>query len=132
MLSGRQPGGHLLPVLSLTGSRPALRGEAVDATSPRILENVGRVFSLLVRALALPGLHAFTAAAACESFDAATLDGFSFDVEVLLIAHRRGLRIAEIPVTSRNDAATRVGTFKGFLAFLDLVRIRARTLAGRY
>jgi hypothetical protein len=35
-------------------------------------------------------------------------------------------------VTWRNDAATRVGAFKGFLAFLDLVRIRARAIKGRY
>jgi dolichyl-phosphate beta-glucosyltransferase len=93
----------------------------------------------LVRALALPDIHdtqcgfkLFSAAAARESFEAASLDGFCFDVEVLFIARRRGYRIAEIPVTWRNDAATRVGAFKGFLAFLDLVRIRARAIKGRY
>ena len=39
----------------------------------------------------------------------ARLDGFSFDVEALFLARRRGFRIAEVPVTWRNDAATRVG-----------------------
>jgi dolichyl-phosphate beta-glucosyltransferase len=53
--------------------------------------------------LALPDIHdtqcgfkLFSAAAARESFEAASLDGFCFDVEVLYIARRRGFRIAEI------------------------------------
>ena len=49
-----------------------------------------------------------------------------------MAARRRGYRIAEIPVTWRNDAATRVTSLRGFLAFLDLLRIRANLLAGRY
>jgi dolichyl-phosphate beta-glucosyltransferase len=67
-----------------------------------------------------------------EVFGAALLDGFSFDVEALYIAHRRGRRIAEVPVTWRNDAATRVGTLRGMAAFADLLRIRANARAGRY
>ncbi len=117
----------------------ALPGSRIEIHQPWYRENSGRVFNLLVRALALPDIHdtqcgfkLFSAAAARESFEAASLDGFCFDVEVLYIARRRGFKIAEIPVTWRNDAASRVGTFQGFLAFLDLVRIRARTLAGRY
>ena len=79
----------------------------------------------------LPGLHdtqcgfkLFTAAAARAAFSAARLDGFSFDVEALFVARRRGFRIAEVPVTWRNDVATRVGLGCGAAAFLDLVRIR--------
>jgi dolichyl-phosphate beta-glucosyltransferase len=92
-----------------------------------------------VRLLALPGLQdtqcgfkLFTAAAAEEAFSAARLDGFSFDVEALFIARRRGRRIAEIPVTWRNDEATRVDTFKGAVAFLDLARIRLNDWRGAY
>ena len=47
-----------------------------------------------------------------------------FDVEALYVARRRGLRIAELPVVWRNDAATRVGLGGGAFAFLDLLRIR--------
>ena len=89
--------------------------------------------------MALPGLHdtqcgfkLFTADAARQAFEPARLDGFSFDVETLFIARRRGLKIAEVPVTWRNDAATRVGLARGGQAFLDLLRIRANDLAGRY
>ena len=37
-----------------------------------------------------------------------------------MVARRRGLRIAEVPVTWRNDVATRVGLAKGARAFADL------------
>ena len=70
--------------------------------------------------------------AAEDAFTTARLDGFSFDVEALFLARRHGHRIAEIPVTWRNDAATRVGAFTGFVAFLDLLRIRTNAWAGRY
>ena len=120
------------------GSR-ALPDSNVEIHQSWYRESSGRVFNLLVQALTLPGLHdtqcgfkLFTAAAAEEAFQAARLDGFSFDVEVLFIARRRGRRIAEVPVTWRNDAATRVGALKGFLAFLDVLRIRANAVAGRY
>jgi hypothetical protein len=53
-------------------------------------------------------------------------------VEALFIARKRGHRIAEIPVTWRNDAASRVTLLTGFIAFLDLLRIRAHDLSGAY
>ena len=117
----------------------ALPESNIEIHQPWYRENMGRVFNLLVQVFALPGLRdtqcgfkLFTAAAAEDAFSAARLDGFSFDVEVLFIARRRGRRIVEVPVTWRNDAATRVGTLKGLLAFLDVLRIRANAVAGRY
>ena len=117
----------------------ALPGANIEVRQPWYRENMGRVFNLIVRVLILPGLYdtqcgfkLFTAAAAQEAFSAARLDGFSFDVEALYVARRRGRRIAEVPVTWRNDAATRVGSMKGFLAFVDLLRIRANAWMGRY
>ena len=40
--------------------------------------------------------------------------------------------MAEIPVTWRNDTASRVTPLRGGLAFLDLLRIRANAWAGAY
>jgi dolichyl-phosphate beta-glucosyltransferase len=133
-LLSRLDDGHEIAI----GSR-ALPESRVEVRQPWYRESLGRFFNLLVRLVALPGLHdtqcgfkLFTAAAARQAFEPARLDGFSFDVETLLIARRRGLKIAEVPVTWRNDAATRVGLARGGQAFLDLLRIRANDLAGRY
>jgi dolichyl-phosphate beta-glucosyltransferase len=120
------------------GSR-ALPGARIEVHQPWFRENMGRVYNLFVRALALPGLRdtqcgfkLWSAPAAREAFTAARLDGFSFDVEALYLARKRGYRIAEIPVTWRNDAATRVGLGGGSRAFPDLLRIRWNDWRGRY
>ena len=133
-LLSRLDDGHEIAI----GSR-ALPESRVEVRQPWYRESLGRFFNLLVRLVALPGLHdtqcgfkLYTAAAARQAFEPARLDGFSFDVETLFIARRRGLKIAEVPVTWRNDAATRVGLARGGQAFLDLLRIRANDLAGRY
>jgi dolichyl-phosphate beta-glucosyltransferase len=109
----------------------ALAGSRVEVRQPWFRENMGRVFNLVVRVLLLPDLHdtqcgfkLFSARAAQGAFGAARLDGFSFDVEVLYLARRAGLRIAEVPVTWRNDEATRVRAWSGARAFLDVLRIR--------
>ena len=120
------------------GSR-ALPGADVQVHQPWYRENAGRVFNLMVRLLALPDLHdtqcgfkLWSAAAAQEAFGAARLDGFCFDVEALYLARKGGRRIVEVPVTWRNDAASRVGTLRGMTAFLDLVRIRVNDWSGVY
>jgi dolichyl-phosphate beta-glucosyltransferase len=100
---------------------------------------MGRLFNLAVRLLLLPdlrdtqcGFKLFTAAAAEAAFTRCRLDGFCFDVEALVAARARGFRIVEVPVTWRNDAATRVGLVRGARAFLDLLAIRRRRAAGHY
>ena len=81
------------------GSR-ALPGARIEVRQPFYRENMGRLFNLFVRALAVPGLKdtqcgfkLFTAAAAEAVFSAARLDGFSFDVEALFLARKKGYRI---------------------------------------
>jgi dolichyl-phosphate beta-glucosyltransferase len=120
------------------GSR-ALPGSTIEVHQPWYRENMGRVYNLFVRALALPGLHdtqcgfkLWSAPAARDAFEAARLDGFSFDVEALYLARKRGYRIAEVPVIWRNDAASRVGLGGGSLAFPDLLKIRWHDWKGRY
>jgi dolichyl-phosphate beta-glucosyltransferase len=120
------------------GSR-AVAGARIEVRQPAYREAMGRLFNVLVQALLLPGLSdtqcgfkLFTAAAAEAAFRACRLDGFCFDAEALYVARRHGLRIAEVPVVWRNDAATRVGIGGGGAAFLDLVRIRLLALRGAY
>ncbi len=120
------------------GSR-AVAGATIEVHQPAYREAMGRLFNVLVQALLLPGLadtqcgfKLFTAGAAEAAFGACRLDGFSFDAEALYVARRRGLRIAEVPVVWRNDAATRVGLGTGGAAFADLVRIRLLARRGAY
>ena len=120
------------------GSR-ALPGARIEVRQPWYRENMGRLFNVFVRVLAVPGLRdtqcgfkLFSARAAEAIFTAARLDGFSFDVEALFIARQLGYRIAEVPVVWRNDAATRVSLFGGFQAFPDLLRIRLNDWRGYY
>jgi len=118
----------------------AVKGANIEVHQPWYRENMGRVFNLLVRLLTVPGLKdtqcgfkLFTARAAEIAFGLARLDGFSFDVEALFIARRLGYRIAEVPVTWRNDEATRVGVFRdSSRMFADLVLIRMNDWTGRY
>jgi dolichyl-phosphate beta-glucosyltransferase len=120
------------------GSR-ALPESKIQVHQPRYRENMGRVFNLFVRLLLAPDLHdtqcgfkLFTAEAADLVFRLARMEGFAFDVEAVFLARRRGLAVAEVPVTWRNDAASRVGLLKGFKAFPDLLRIRVNDWRGRY
>ena len=133
-LGARMDEGHDVVI----GSR-ALPGARIEVRQPWYRENTGRIFNLFVRALAVPGVtdtqcgfKLFTAAAARDVFSAMRLDGFSFDVEALFLARRKGYRIAEVPVVWRNDAASRVSLLRGFLAFPDLLRIRTNAWTGRY
>jgi dolichyl-phosphate beta-glucosyltransferase len=120
------------------GSR-AVAGARIEVHQPFYREAMGRFFNRLVQLLLLPGLYdtqcgfkLWSAEAAALAFASCRLDGFSFDVEALYAARRAGLRIAELPVVWRNDAATRVGLRGGGAAFLDLFRIRWAAARGRY
>jgi dolichyl-phosphate beta-glucosyltransferase len=120
------------------GSR-AVAGARIEIHQPAYREAMGRVFNHLVQFLLLPGLKdtqcgfkLFTARAAAEAFGACRLDGFSFDVEALFIARRRGRRIVEVPVVWRNDEASRVSLGGGGAAFADLLRIRFLAWRGVY
>ena len=120
------------------GSR-AVAGARVEVHQPAYREVMGRVFNGLVQLLLLPGLQdtqcgfkLFTARVADEAFTACRLDGFSFDVEALFVARRRGRRIAEVPGVWRNDQASRVSLGGGGAAFADLFRIRLLAWRGVY
>ena len=123
----------------VAGGSRAVAGARIEVHQPFYREAMGRLFNRLVQALLLPGLEdtqcgfkLFTDQAATTAFSACRLDGFCFDVEALYVARRRGMRIAELPVVWRNDAATRVGLGGGAWAFADLLRIRLAAARGRY
>ncbi|HEY8926788.1 MAG TPA: dolichyl-phosphate beta-glucosyltransferase [Polyangia bacterium] len=54
------------------------------------------------------GFKVFTAQAAADLFSRATVDGWAFDLEVLALARRLRLRVAELPVAWKDDRRSRV------------------------
>ncbi len=79
------------------------------------------------------GFKLFTAAAAHRLFDLQVVDSFSFDLEVLYLAERIGLRTAEVPVEWIDAPGSTVSAGKVSAQFLvELVKIRLHDLRGRY
>ena len=114
------------------GSREA--PGAVRYQEPGRRHLMGRVFNALTRRLAVPGIadtqcgfKCFSAQAAEELFGRSTMNGFSYDVEVLHLAHRLGLSIAEIAVDWHYREHSKVRPVRdAFSMTLDLLRIRWR------
>jgi glycosyltransferase involved in cell wall biosynthesis len=120
------------------GSRALDRG-LVGVHQPMARELVGRFFNLAMRVLTgLPfrdtqcGFKLIEAGAAREVFPRQQLDGFGFDVEVLFIAKSLKYRCLEVAVRWDNVEGTKVSTWRGMLAFADLLKVRWNGLLGKY
>jgi dolichyl-phosphate beta-glucosyltransferase len=97
-----------------------------------------RVFNLAVRgALGLPfadtqsGLKGFRRPAARQLFGQARVDGFAFDVEVLWLARRHGLGVAEVPVQATERHGSKVQLVADALAMLAQVWTLRQTASSR-
>lgn len=120
------------------GSREA--PGAVRYDEPWHRHVMGRVFNTIVRLFAVHGFQdtqagfkMFRAEVAEELFPLQTLNGWSFDVEVLFLAQKRGFRIVEVPINWYYKSNTRVHPLRDSIAmFLDVLRIRWNALRGRY
>lgn len=106
---------------------------------PEYRHIVGRVFNGLVRLMALPGLHDTQCGFKCFREDAAqlyncqTIDGWTFDVEVLFIARKRGFEIVEVPISWYFNPHSKVRLLSdSFHMATDLLKIRWNALRGRY
>ena len=95
---------------------------------------MGRVFNAVTGWLVATGLadtqcgfKCFRADAARLLFAHATLDGFSYDVEVLYLARRSGMTLAEIGVDWHYREHSKVRPLRDALSMtMDLLRIRWR------
>lgn len=79
------------------------------------------------------GFKLFSADAARQLFSMQQVDGFSFDLEVLYLAHKLGYRTAEVPVEWVDAPGSTVDAARVSLQFLrDLLRIRLLDARGSY
>ncbi len=79
------------------------------------------------------GLKAFQRDAALDLARASVVDRFAFDVELLFLAERWRLDVRSVAVELVNRQGSSVRMVQdGLRLLLDMVRIRARALLGRY
>jgi glycosyltransferase involved in cell wall biosynthesis len=121
------------------GSR-AIDRSLIGVHQPWRREQGGRVFNLAVRlATGLPfwdtqcGFKAFRMSACRPIIEGATIDRFGFDVELLYVAHRAGLRLSEVPVRWDHAEGSKVNVATDWYKMLSEVgRIRQQARRGVY
>jgi dolichyl-phosphate beta-glucosyltransferase len=117
------------------GSR-ALDRELIGVHQSWRREQGGRVFNLAVRlATGLPfwdtqcGFKAFRMEVCRPLIEGATIDRFGFDVELIYLAYRAGLRLREVPVRWDHYEGSKVNLFSDSFKMLNevgLIRQQAR------
>jgi dolichyl-phosphate beta-glucosyltransferase len=116
------------------GSR-GLHDSNVLVHQPWYRERAGKTFNVMIRVVTrLPwrdtqcGFKLFRLATARRLFELQRVEGFAFDVELLVLARGLGLRVSEVPVRWINDPDTHVGLFTSSaqMAF-DTLRIAYRS-----
>ncbi len=121
------------------GSR-GLRDSDIAVRQPWYRERMGKMFNVFVRTLVVGGIKdtqcgfkLFKGDVARSLFKKSCIDGFAFDVEILFLARRMGYKTKEVPVRWLNSPNSRVKIMRDPLKmFLELFRIRANWLLGRY
>ena len=120
------------------GSREA--PGAVRFDEPLYRHLGGRLINYTIRLLILPGLQdtqcgfkCFRAAAVEDIFRRQTLPGWSFDIELLFLARRRGLTVREIPIHWRFNPATKLSAVQDALRMMrDIFIIHRNARRGVY
>jgi len=107
---------------------------------PWYRERMGKTFNSLVHMLAVGGIHdtqcgfkLFRGDTAKTLFRKGLIDGFAFDVEILILAKKAGYRIKEVPIRWCNSPNSRVRLISDpAKMFMELLKIRVNLISGRY
>ena len=120
------------------GSRTAPGAQRIGEPARRRFTAKG--FSLLVRTLAFCGIEdtqcgfkCFGAEAARSLFSLQRRDGFAFDVELLFLARKLGLRTVEVPIEWHHSPESKVRLVRdASLMARDILQVRWDWARGRY
>jgi glycosyltransferase involved in cell wall biosynthesis len=133
--------GELQRVVQALAEAPVAIGARTEgATGPLVRQAASRGFNLATRSLlGLPfqdtqsGLKGFRRAAARVIFSRTRLDGFAFDVEVLFLARRLGLDVAQVGVQARECDGSKVRVALDARRMLrDVWAVRQLAASGAY
>ena len=113
------------------GSR-AVNRELVTRHQSFLRESLGRLANILIQMLAVPGVKdtqcgfkAFRKETAEKLFSEQKIHRFAFDIELLYLAQKNHLKIAEVAVSWENSPDSKVSTLGDSLqSLVDLVRVR--------
>jgi glycosyltransferase involved in cell wall biosynthesis len=100
----------------------------------------GRLFNVALRILlglnfkdTQCGFKAFTREAAKKIFPLQKIERWGFDPELLYLARKSGLKVAEVPVAWAHVEGTRISPLRdGLRMFVEVLRIRWNALTGKY
>ncbi len=121
------------------GSRD-VKGAKLDPPQPLIRRFIGDIFKLIRKIICgmwdlqdtQCGFKCFSAKAADDIFSLTKIDGFSFDVEALVIGRHLGYKIKEIPVVWKNNLESKVRLKSAAKMLTQLLQIRMNLLKGVY
>jgi dolichyl-phosphate beta-glucosyltransferase len=121
------------------GSRD-LKESDIQVRQSWFRETSGKIFNRLVRlSTGLPyadtqcGFKLFKMSSCRDLFRKQTIEGLSFDVEILYMARKWGLTLKEVPVVWRHSEGSRVRFAPdAFQMAWDLLRIRWNDARGKY
>jgi glycosyltransferase involved in cell wall biosynthesis len=127
------------------GADVAIGSRWLDRTRQTIHQPIyrrffGRCFNAVTRMImGLPyadtqcGFKAFRSAAAQVIFRLQTIERWGFDPEILFIARRLRLRVAEVPVTWGHDERSKISYLRDGAKMLEeMAIIRSNAIMGRY
>ncbi len=101
---------------------------------------IGRIFNFIIKLTILPGFEdtqcgfkMFSGVAADKLFKIQKINGIGFDIELIFLAQKLGMKIKEIPIIWYFDADSRMKLMKDSMhALLEIWEIRKSWWRGEY
>lgn len=134
---------HFLPYFDqgydiVVGSR-RMKNSVIAVKQPWIRDFLGWAFRTIVRIIvplgitdSQAGFKAFSKKAVDIVFSKQTIFRWAFDVELLAIARKQGLKIKEVPIVWVNDAESHVKLSGMINMLFEVLQIRLNLWAGKY
>ena len=113
---------------------------ATRLNEPLIRHLMGRIFNFLVSLIAVKGFKdtqcgykCFSAVSANTLFSAQKLTGWSFDVEILMLARKKYMKILEMPILWHHRDKSKVSAISASVEMIrDTILTRIRYITGDY